>query len=171
MIAVCDTADTGADYCSMPIAAIYGEEVYIVDVVFDDSPPEVTKPECAKALMDNGVVAATFESNNAGSYFARDVSQLLEDKKYTCNIRTKRTISNKQTRIEFASDTIIKKFYFKDPSTYARNSQYAEFMKQVTTYTRSGKVPHDDAPDSLSLLENELRGLVGAKVEIMQRPF
>lgn len=171
VIAVCDTADTGADYCSMPIAAIYGEEVYIVDVVFDDSPPEVTKPECAKALMDNGVVAATFESNNAGSYFARDVSQLLEDKKYSCNIRTKRTISNKQTRIEFASDTIIKKFYFKDPSTYARNSQYAEFMKQVTTYTRSGKVPHDDAPDSLSLLENELRGLVGAKVEIMQRPF
>ena len=171
VIAVCDTADTGADYCSMPIAAIYGEEVYIVDVVFDDSSPEVTKPECAKALMDNGVVAATFESNNAGSYFACDVSQLLEDKKYTCNIRTKRTISNKQTRIEFASDTIIKKFYFKDPSTYARNSQYAEFMKQVTTYTRSGKVPHDDAPDSLSLLENELRGLVGAKVEIMQRPF
>lgn len=171
VIAVCDTADTGADYCSMPIAAVYGDEVYIVDVVFDDSPPEVTKPECAKALMDNEVVAATFESNNAGSYFARDVSQILEDKKYVCNIRTKRTISNKQTRIEFASDTIIKKFYFKHPSLYARNSQYAEFMKQVTTYTRSGKVPHDDAPDSLSLLENELRGLVGAKVEIMQRPF
>ena len=171
VIAVCDTADTGADYCAMPIAAVYGDEVYIVDVVFDDSPPEVTKPECAKALMDNGVVAATFESNNAGSYFARDVSQLLEDRKYNCNIRTKRTISNKQTRIEFASDTIIKKFYFKAPSLYARNSQYAEFMKQVVTYTRSGKGPHDDAPDSLSLLENELRGLVGAKVEIIQRPF
>ena len=124
VIAVCDTADTGADYCSMPIAAVYGDEVYIVDVVFDDSPPEVTKPECAKALMDNEVVAATFESNNAGSYFARDVSQILEDKKYVCNIRTKRTISNKQTRIEFASDTIIKKFYFKHPSLYARNSQY-----------------------------------------------
>lgn len=171
VIAVCDTADKGEDYCSMPIAKVYGDEVYIVDVVFDDSPPEVTKPECAKALIDNGVVAATFESNNAGSYFARDVSQILEEKKVNCNIRTKRTISNKQTRIEFASDTIIKKFYFKDKSLYPRNSQYAEFMKQVVTYTRSGKVPHDDAPDSLSLLENELRGLVGAKVEIMQRPF
>lgn len=43
----------------MPIAAVYGNEVYIVDVVFDDSPPEVTKPECAKALMDNLVVAGT----------------------------------------------------------------------------------------------------------------
>lgn len=171
IIAVCDTADKGADYCSMPIAAVYGDEVYIVDVVFDDSPPEVTKPECAKALMDNLVVAGTFESNNAGTYFARDVQQILTDRKYVCNIRTKRTISNKQTRIEFASDNIIKHFYFKDPSLYARNSQYAMFMKQVTTYTRSGKVPHDDAPDSLSLLENELRGLVGAKVEVFKRPY
>lgn len=170
IIAVCDTADKGADYCSMPIAAVYGDEVYIVDVVFDDSPPEVTKPECAKALMDNLVVAGTFESNNAGTYFARDVQQILTDRNYVCNIRTKRTISNKQTRIEFASDNIIKHFYFKDPSLYARNSQYAMFMKQVTTYTRSGKVPHDDAPDSLSLLENELRGLVGAKVEVFKRP-
>lgn len=170
IIAVCDTADKGADYCSMPIAVVYGDEVYIVDVVFDDSPPEVTKPECAKALMDNLVVAGTFESNNAGTYFARDVQQILTDRKYVCNIRTKRTISNKQTRIEFASDNIIKNFYFKDPSLYARNSQYAMFMKQVTTYTRSGKVPHDDAPDSLSLLENELRGLVGAKVEVFKRP-
>ena len=171
IIAVCDTADKGEDYCAMPIAAVYGEEVYIIDVVFDDSPPETTKPECAKALIDNKVVACTFESNNAGSYFARDVAKMLEDRKYTCNIRTKRTISNKQTRIEFASDTILKNFYFKDASLYARNSPYAEFMKQVITYTRSGKVPHDDAPDSLSLLENELRGLVGAKVEVFRRPI
>lgn len=45
IIAVCDTADTGDDFCAMPIAAVYGSEVYIVDVVFDDSVPEVTKPE------------------------------------------------------------------------------------------------------------------------------
>ena len=169
IIAVCDTADTGDDFCAMPIAAVYGSEVYIVDVVFDDSAPKVTKPECAKALIDNKVVASTFESNNAGKYFARAVQQILTDRKYVCNIRTKQTISNKQTRIEFASDNILKKFYFKDPSLYARNSQYAAFLKQVTTYTRSGKVPHDDAPDSLALLENELRGLIGNTVEIMDR--
>nr|DAE68791.1 MAG TPA: Terminase [Caudoviricetes sp.] len=171
IIAACDTADKGADYCSMPIAAVYGQEVYIVDVVFDDSTPEVTKPEVAKALIKNKVVSAMFESNNAGSYFARDVQEILSKQEYMCSIRTKRTISNKQTRIEFASDNILKNFYFKDPSTYERNSQYAEFMRQVTSYTRSGKVPHDDAPDSLSLLENELRGLTGSKVEVFSRPF
>lgn len=171
IISVCDTAEKGSDFVSMPIAAIYGSDVYLIDVVFDDSPPQVTKPECAKAIMDNKVVASMFESNNAGEYYARDVSEMLKSKGYTCNIRTKRTISNKQTRIEFASDNILKHFYFKDSSLYERSSQYAQFLKQVTTYTRSGKVAHDDAPDSLALLENELRKLVGVSVEIIQRPF
>ena len=171
IITVCDTAEKGSDFVSMPIACIYGTDVYIIAVVFDDSPPNVTKPECAKAIIDNKVLAATFESNNAGEYFARDVNEILKFKGYTCNIRTKRTISNKQTRIEFASDNIIKNFYFLDHSKYERSSQYAQFMKQVTTYTRSGKVAHDDAPDSLSLLENEIRKLGNNKVEVFQRPF
>lgn len=170
IMAVCDTADKGEDYCSMVVAAIYGNEVYIIDVVFDDSPPEVTKPECGKALINNKVTTGIFESNNAGSYYARDVQKIIEQAGYTCAIRTKRTISNKQTRIEFASDTILKNFYFKAPETYERNSQYAMFIKQLTTYTRSGKVLHDDAPDSLSLLENEIRSLITNKVKIFKRP-
>lgn len=171
IIAVGDTAESGSDSTSMPVAKIYGNAVYIVDVVFDDSPAEVTKPECAKCLIDNRVASAVFESNNAGQYYARDVDQIIRDRGYSVGIRTKRTISNKQTRIEFASDNIKKNFYFKHPSTYKRGSQYWNFMKEVTTYTRSGKVPHDDAPDSLSLLENEIRMLSGGKVEVFKRPY
>lgn len=171
IIAVGDTAESGSDSTSMPVAMIYGNAVYIVDVVFDDSPAEVTKPECAKCLIENKVASAVFESNNAGQYFARDVDQIIRDRGYSVGIRTKRTISNKQTRIEFASDNIKKNFYFKHPSTYKRGSQYWNFMKEVTTYTRSGKVPHDDAPDSLSLLENEIRMLSGGKVEVFKRPI
>lgn len=171
IIAVGDTAESGSDSTSMPVAKIYGNDVYIVDVVFDDSPAEVTKPECAKCLIENKVASAVFESNNAGQYFARDVDQIIRDRGYSVGIRTKRTISNKQTRIEFASDNIKKNFYFKHPSTYKRGDQYWNFMKEVTTYTRSGKVPHDDAPDSLSLLENEIRMLSGGKVEVFKRPY
>lgn len=171
IIAVGDTAESGSDSTSMPVAKIYGNDVYIVDVVFDDSPAEVTKPECAKCLIDNRVASAVFESNNAGQYYARDVDQIIRERGYSVGIRTKRTISNKQTRIEFASDNIKKNFYFKHPSTYKRGSQYWNFMKEVTTYTRSGKVPHDDAPDSLSLLENEIRMLSGGKVEVFKRPY
>ena len=171
IIAVGDTAESGSDSTSMPVAMIYGNAVYIVDVVFDDSPAEVTKPECAKCLIENKVASAVFESNNAGQYYARDVDQIIRGRGYSVGIRTKRTISNKQTRIEFASDNIKKNFYFKHPSTYKRGSQYWNFMKEVTTYTRSGKVPHDDAPDSLSLLENEIRMLSGGKVEVFKRPY
>lgn len=171
IIAVGDTAESGTDSTSMPVAKIYGSDVYIVDVVFDDSPAEVTKPECAKCLIENRVASAVFESNNAGQYYARDVDQIIRERGYSVGIRTKRTISNKQTRIEFASDNIKKNFYFKHPSTYKRGSQYWNFMKEVTTYTRSGKVPHDDAPDSLSLLENEIRMLSGGKVEVFKRPY
>lgn len=171
IIAVGDTAESGSDSTSMPVAKIYGSDVYIVDVVFDDSPAEVTKPECAKCLIENKVASAVFESNNAGQYYARDVDQIIRERGYSVGIRTKRTISNKQTRIEFASDNIKKNFYFKHPSTYKRGSQYWNFMKELTTYTRSGKVPHDDAPDSLSLLENEIRMLSGGKVEVFKRPY
>ena len=170
IIAVGDTAESGSDSTSMPVAVIYGRSVYITDVVFDDSPAEVTKPECAKCLIANKVASAIFESNNAGQYYARDVAEIVRQMGYSIGIRTKRTISNKQTRIEFASDNIKKNFYFKHPSTYKRGSQYWNFMKELTTYTRSGKVPHDDAPDSLALLENEIRMLEGGKIEVFKRP-
>lgn len=171
IIAVCDTAESGSDSCSMPIAYLYGDDVFIHDVVFDNSTADVTKPQCAKKLVNHKVSVATFESNNAGSYFARDVDELVRQLGGKTSIRLKRTISNKQTRIEFASDGILKHFYFKDKSKYERGSQYWLFMKELTTYTRSGKVPHDDAPDSLSLLENEIRNLNTGKIEIFPRPF
>ena len=171
IISVCDTAEGGGDSVMMPIAYIYGEDVFIEDCVFDNSTPEHTKPECAKKLVDHKVSVATFESNNAGSYFARDVEELVKKMGGRVSIRTRRTISNKQTRIEMASDGILKHFYFKDKSLYKPSDQYGQMMRELVTYTRTGKVKHDDSPDGLSLLENEIRNLTWGKAEIFRRPF
>lgn len=171
IIAVCDTAEGGGDSVMMPIAYIYGDDVFIEDVVFDNSKPEVTKPQCAKKLFQHKVSVATFESNNAGTYYSRDVEELLKGLGGKCSIRQKRTISNKQTRIEMASDGIMKHFWFKDRSLYAPSSQYALMLKELTTYTRTGKVPHDDSPDGLAMLENEVRNLAGNSVRIFARPY
>ena len=171
IVAICDTAESGSDSTAMGIFYLYGEDVFLEDVVFDDSPPDITKPQCAKKIIEHSVTTGIFESNNAGTYYARDVEELVKQKGRKVSIRTKRTISNKQTRIEFASDGILKNFYFKDKSKYDRNSQYGRFMKEVITYTRSGKVPHDDAPDMLSLAENEFRTIGNQKVEIFKRPW
>lgn len=171
IIGVADPAENGSDFTALVVAYIYGSDVYIVDLVFNDAPPEVTKPQCAKVLVTNKAADATFESNNAGTYYARDVEQLVKNMGYLCSVRTKRTTTNKQARIEFASDNIKKHFYFRAPSTYKRSSEYGIFMRQLTTYVRSGKVPHDDAPDVLSLLENSIRLLIGGTVEVFKRPF
>lgn len=157
IMAACDTADKGTDYCSMPIAYIYGHDVFITDVVFDNSGTEHTKPECANKLIEHNVKTAVFESNSAGGYFGRDVMQLVRNQGGRCSDRYKFNCTNKITRMENARDNIIRDYWFLDESKYERGSQYDLFMKNLTTMTRSGKVKNDDAPDSLALLENEMR--------------
>lgn len=157
IMAACDTADKGDDFCSMPIGYVYGNDVFIMDVVFDNAGAEHTKPECAAKLVKHNVKTVVFESNSAGEYFGRDVMAIVKEKGGRCSDRYKFNCANKITRMETARDNIIRDYYFLDEDLYERNSQYGRFMDNVTTMTRSGKVKHDDAPDSLALLENELR--------------
>ena len=169
VVAVCDTAEKGSDSVMMPIAYVYGEDVFIEDCVFNNGTPQYTKPECAHMLIKHKVATCTFESNAAGEYFGRDVEQLVRESGHRISIRLKRSIANKATRIEQSSDGILKHFYFKDRSMYTANSEYGAMIRELTGYTRSGKVAHDDSPDGLSLLENELRGLAFGKVQVMSR--
>lgn len=170
IIAACDSADNGSDYCSMPIGYVYGNEVFITDVVFDNSGAEHTKPECANMLFKHNVKRVTFESNSAGGYFGRDVMELLEKKGGRCSAKYKFNCTNKITRMENAADNILKYYYFLDEKRYERNSQYDLFMKNIEGMTRIGKVPHDDGPDSVALMENEMRNSP-SKVEATINPY
>lgn len=73
--------------------------------------------------------------------------------------------------MENARDNIIRDYYFRDFKKMDRQSQYYKFMKELTTMTRSGKVKHDDAPDSVALFENEMRGKCIRKATIMSSPI
>lgn len=171
IMAACDSADKGEDSCSMPIGYVYGNEVYIVDVVFDNAGTQFTKPECANMLIKHNVKTVTFESNSAGEYFGRDVMQLVTEQGGRCSARYKYNCSNKITRMENARDNIIRDYYFKDFRKMDRSSQYYKFMKELTTMTRSGKVKHDDAPDSLALFENEMRSGTVRPTMIISSPI
>ena len=171
IMAACDSADKGEDSCSMPIGYVYGNEVYIVDVVFDNAGTQFTKPECANMLIKHNVKTVTFESNSAGEYFGRDVMDIVKKQGGRCSARFKFNCSNKITRMENARDNIIRDYYFRDFKKMDRQSQYYKFMKELTTMTRSGKVKHDDAPDSIALFENEMRGKCVRKATIMSSPI
>lgn len=171
IMAACDSADKGEDSCSMPVGYVYGNEVYIVDVVFDNAGTQFTKPECANMLIKHNVKTVTFESNSAGEYFGRDVMEIVKNQGGRCSARYKFNCSNKITRMENARDNIIRDYYFRDFRKMDRQCQYYKFMKELTSMTRSGKVKHDDAPDSIALFENEMRTGVSAKAEAAVNPF
>lgn len=171
IMAACDSADKGDDSCAMPVGYVYGNEVYIVDVVFDNAGTQFTKPECANMLIKHNVKTVTFESNSAGEYFGRDVMDIVKEQGGRCSARFKFNCTNKITRMENARDNIIRDYYFRDFKKMDRQSQYYKFMKELTTMTRSGKVAHDDAPDSIALFENEMRSGVVRTASIISSPI
>lgn len=174
VMCVCDTAEGKGDSVMMPIAYIYGMDVYIEDCVFSDALPSFTKPECAKLIVKHKVPTATFESNSAGTYYCRDVEEIVRGMGHMCAFKTKFSTANKETRIILASDNILEHFWFKDPSLYSPQSDYGRMIKELTSYTkgiRNMKNRHDDAPDGLSLLENEIRRLKTREVKVYERFF
>ena len=171
ILAACDTAEKGSDSVCMPIGYVYGEDVLIPDCVFSNATPEHTKPECAVKLAKHKVGLAQFESNSAGEYYARDVEELMRKQGGKTSIRLKRSLAKKTTRIEVESDFILKHFYFLDRSKYRPGDEYGMMLKELCTYTRSGKVPHDDAPDGMAQLSEMIRTMGGMKAEIIRRPF
>lgn len=171
IVAACDTAEKGSDSVCMPIGYIYGEDVFIPDCVFNNGTPEHTKPECASKLTKYKVGMAQFESNSAGEYYARDVEELMRKQGGKTSIRLKRSLTKKTTRIEVESDFILKHFYFLDKSLYKPNDEYGMMIREFCTYTRSGKVPHDDAPDGIAQLSEMVRTLSAGKIEVFRRPF
>ena len=145
-LGVCDTADEGTDNLSLPMVKKIGEKYYLYDVVFTTDKMEITEPRVIGALNANKVQHARFESNNGGKLFAINVSKCSKT-----NITWKTTTSNKETRIRSDAHWIKNNIVFR--KDVAPNSEYAKFIKQLTSYVvGSTKAQHDDAIDSLSLL-------------------
>ena len=168
-IAVCDVAWGGGDSTAMPIAYVYGKDVYIHDVVFNNGDKTVTYPEVIARLKQHIPSRVRFEANNGGHEYADHVDEMLRQDGVRINIFSKRapTTQSKLARIiQYAPD--IKKFYFLGDKY--RNQEYRAFMREVTLFVQTGKNPHDDAPDSLAQLADELYYGV-AKITVMERPF
>lgn len=168
-VAVCDVAWGGGDSTAMPIAYIYGDAVYIHDVVFNNGDKTITYPAVIGRLKQHHPHRVRFEANNGGHEYADRVDRELRNDGVHINIFSK-SAPNKQSKlariIQFAPD--IKKFYFL--ADKYRSKEYRAFMREVTLFVQTGKNPHDDAPDSLAQLADELyHG--SAIVTIMKRPF
>lgn len=169
IIAHADVAWGGGDSFAMPIAYLYGNDVYIHDVMFDKHDKSVTRPRVEAIFMRHKVKKANFEANNGGDEYADNVSRELREKNYSMHITSKKAPStmSKITRIEQHQDS-IRRFYFLDREH--QSPEYRQFMNEVCTFSITSKNLHDDAPDSLAGLCDVLyRGVVEAR--LAKRPF
>lgn len=170
IIAVCDSKNMGADFVSSPIGYVYGDFVYIEDVVFNNGLPEITRPLVAQKWVDHKVNRADVEMNNGGNYYAEDLDEMIRQKGGKTSIRTFYSSNNKMVKIITYSDYVKKYFIFKDPSKYSNKSDYAKFMQQVFSFTQVSKTKqHDDAPDSLAMLAQLHQDLSGNSIKILDR--
>lgn len=169
VISICDSKNLGKDYVSAPVGYVYGDFVYIDDVVYNDGLPEVTRPLVANKWLEHSVIRADVELNNGGNYYAEDLNELIQKAGGKTSIRIFYSGNNKVTKIITYSDYVKKYFIFKHPSLYSPNSEYGKFMKDLMTWTQTGNNKHDDAPDSIAMLAQLIQSLADGQIKILNR--
>ena len=155
----------------MPIAYLYGEDVYIHDCVCNNALPDVVDGLLADILLRHKVQMSRFESNAAGGRTAEKINELVKAKHGITNITTKFTTANKETKIIVHSAYIKEHFYFRDSTIYSKMPEYKKMMNFLVSYTVAGKNKYDDVPDGLAMLSDFIQGLGGRKPQIFERPW
>lgn len=151
ILGVCDTKNKGTDYLVMPIVYQYGEDYYCVDAVCNDSSDYGVQYEnLADKITEHNMQQVEFESNNGGDRVAFEVEKRVKERGGRCNITSKPTETNKETRIIVNADWVKKNMIFRDESLYTTKSDYGVFMRWLLSYSVAGKNAHDDVPDCLA---------------------
>lgn len=169
VVAVCDVAWGGGDSLAMPFAYVYGDSVYIHDVIFNRGDKETTRPIVVGRMKQHLPNMTRFEANNGGDEYCDNVDRMLRSDGIKLNLSYRKAPNNvsKVTRI-IQNSPEIRKFYFIDDKN--ASPEYRAFMREVTSFTQTGKNRHDDAPDSLAMLVDFLQNGIN-KVEAVKRPF
>ena len=169
---VCDTKNKGTDFLVMPVCLVYGADHYVVDVVCNDSSDYGIQYEnLAKMILDNNMQQVEFESNNGGDRVAFEVENRVKERGGRCNITSKPTETNKETRIIVNADWVKKNCIFRDESLYTPKSDYGVFMRWLLSYSVTGKNVHDDVPDAMANYARFVDRQLGAVVTVTSRFF
>lgn len=172
ILSACDVALGGGDYLSMPVAYVYESgDVYIHDVVFDNSEKNITQPMVIDSILNNRVTSGFFESNQGGEGYKDDIDRQLKEMNYKISLISKYapTKTRKEQRIWDNAPT-IRQFIFRDVG--CRSPQYRKFMTNLYSFTINGKNKNDDAADSLSQLADFIKsGTVCATVKAVANPY
>lgn len=170
---ICDVKNKGTDFMFLPCAMQYGDDYYLTDCVCDDSSDfGYQEDKCANLIHSTGMQQCQFESNAGGDRFAENVNKKLAELGGRCNITTKPTETNKETKIIVNADWIKKHVIFRDKSLYTPKSDYGTMMSWLLSYSVAGKNIHDDVPDGMAMLALFVTAKTKVvRVEAVMNPF
>lgn len=170
ILGICDTKNKGTDFLFLPCMLQYGDDYYCVDCICDDnSNYGVQYERTSDLIVNNNMQQCEFESNNGGDRVALEVNKKVEEKGGRCNITTKYTSSNKETKIIVNADWVKKHVLFKDKELYLPKNDYGKMMSFLLSYSVAGKNSTDDVPDGLASFALFAQSLRGTKVQIWSR--
>lgn len=170
ILGICDTKNKGTDFLFLPCMLQFGDDYYCVDCICDDnSNYGVQYERTSDLIVNNNMQQCEFESNNGGDRVALEVNKKVEEKGGRCNITTKYTSSNKETKIIVNADWVKKHVLFKDKELYLPKDDYGKMMSFLLSYSVAGKNLHDDVPDGLASFALFAQNHGIAKVQILSR--
>lgn len=164
-----DPAFGGGDFVASPVCFQYGDDIYIHDVVYSSEDKRTTQPLLANMAIKYDVAAMQIEANKSTESYKEGVEEELKKKDYRLNITSKPapTDKAKYQRIFDKAPDIRENMIFRESGK--RSKEYSLFMQNVLSYKMFAKNQHDDAPDSLTMAINMVRG--NNKAEVFKRLF
>lgn len=166
VIAYNDVSHGGNDYMSMPIAYVYGTDVYIVDVLFmrKFDGDAYSRPKVCEKIINWKIASCGFEKNNGGDFY----ESLIHEDLVSLGVRCHTIAFNASTRqskldrilscqSDIHGDSMLNgtfRLFFRNPASLHKNSEYMAFLENLWGWSQKEgsiqKSQHDDAPDSLA---------------------
>jgi len=165
-----DPAYGGGDFVAAPVCYLFGEDVYVPDVVYDNGDKKITLPLLVSAIKKHGIRAVQIEATKATAGYKDELEARLKEEGIRVNLTSKAAPSNvsKHDRIFDKAPDIRENMVFVESGK--RSKTYDLFMQNVFSYKVFAKNKHDDAPDSLAMVMDMMRS-ANRKPEVFARPF
>lgn len=165
-----DPAFGGGDFVASPVCFQYGNDIYVHDVVYDSGDKRITQPLLAQAVIKYNVAAMQIEANKSTEAYKDGVQDELKKQDRRINLTTKAAPSDKAKyqRIFDKAPDIRENMIFRESGK--RSKAYSLFMQNIFSYKMFAKNKNDDAPDSLAMAMDMVRGST-MRTQVFKRLF
>jgi predicted phage terminase large subunit-like protein len=141
----------GDNYCAVSYLE-FDRCAYVLDILYTDIKEKATTKEVCHRIVTNGVKNIIIESNKT-EMVADDILKNLKESNYDYpNVQKLFNTDSKAARIEHSAWGVQEYIFF--PENW--HIKYPRFYNDLIMFWGNGKDKHDDAPDVLSMIKENM---------------